>query len=204
MAMTLEARVPMIEEMFGYVFVNKALCAEAIQMAMPEMQVVFDGAYRTIRKNNLLAVVGDISLNHALCKMWYSHTHSTLRQTSTAWTQARNDLASNAALATRGNSLGLGPLIYVTGGYYGPASDKMIATTIEAIIGAIDMDGGEPAVVEAVKHLGFDDHPSLMVTSQLSPLHMKEDIMLLTELICCYSAPLQGGPREILRGGTYS
>ena len=58
--------------------------------------------------------------------------------------------------------MGLGSLILASPGHIGSASHDMVATTFEAIVGAIYLDAGEEAVVKAVKHLGLHVHPSLM------------------------------------------
>jgi ribonuclease-3 len=42
----------------------------------------------------------------------------------------------------------------------------MVATTLEAIIGAIFEDGGDDAVMRVIEHLGFLNHRFLTVTSQ--------------------------------------
>jgi ribonuclease-3 len=42
----------------------------------------------------------------------------------------------------------------------------MVATTLEAIIGAIFEDGGDDAVMRVIEHLGFLKHRFLTVTSQ--------------------------------------
>lgn len=48
-------------------------------------------------------------------------------------------------------------------------SAKMVASTLEAIIGAVHQDGGDTAVLQVIEHLGFLEHPLLMVT--FHPLH---------------------------------
>jgi ribonuclease-3 len=42
----------------------------------------------------------------------------------------------------------------------------MVATTLEAIIGAVFQDGGDQAVTRVIEDLGFFYHPLLTVTSQ--------------------------------------
>jgi ribonuclease-3 len=42
----------------------------------------------------------------------------------------------------------------------------MVATALEAVIGAVFQDGGNEAVTRVIEYLGFFDHPLLTVTSQ--------------------------------------
>jgi hypothetical protein len=84
----------------------------------------------------------------------------------------RNDLVSNKRLATRGRSLGLHELIIKTDGT-GVPSDNMVANTFEAVLGAISMDAGERsfvAVRDALRHMGFFEHPLLARISNLKPI----------------------------------
>jgi dsRNA-specific ribonuclease len=41
------------------------------------------------------------------------------------------------------------------------ATDKMVATGMEAIAGAVYLDGGEGGLKEVMRHLGFDRHQLL-------------------------------------------
>jgi len=59
------------ERILNYVFINKALCVEAIQMAAPQVKVLFNGGRSIIQNNKRLAVLGDSALSFALCKKWY-------------------------------------------------------------------------------------------------------------------------------------
>jgi ribonuclease-3 len=79
------------------------------------------------------------------------------------WTQLRNALISNAALARRSYEIGVDRCVLV--GSNNPAvSGRMVATTMEAIIGAVHQDGGGDAVRLVVEHLELFDHSLLTVT----------------------------------------
>lgn len=60
-----------VEKIFGYVFSDKVLCAEALQMAGPQAEVSIDGKSYSVAKNERLAILGDAVNDHVLCKMWY-------------------------------------------------------------------------------------------------------------------------------------
>jgi ribonuclease-3 len=81
------------------------------------------------------------------------------------WTQLRNESLSNHALARRGYRVDLDKHVIVADGTP-VVSPKTVATTLEAIIGAVYQDGGDEAVERVMRSLGFFDHPLLTVMSQ--------------------------------------
>lgn len=71
----------------------------------------------------------------------------------------RQDLLSNSKLAARGRALALDRCII-----HSPKtqiSDRMIADAMEAVMGAVYLDGGETRLNDVVKHLGLDRHAFL-------------------------------------------
>lgn len=151
------------EHIFDYVFKDKKLCAQALQMMQsPSVTMPVNGRHEDIPHNSRLAVLGDCVLGQTLCKMWFYTTgFNGLPLSKGAWDVARQTVLGNAALHERGDSLGIGELIFANPGTARPFSEKMIAATLQAIFGAIYLDGGEAAVMDAIRHVGFDDHPSL-------------------------------------------
>ncbi|KAH9882272.1 hypothetical protein J1614_001444 [Plenodomus biglobosus] len=158
---TVDRNIAEAERIFNYVWTDKAFCAEAAQMAAPQAALDFNGGCSIIQSNKRLAVLGNSVLSLVLSS----------RQLPVAWDAARQQILSNIGLDQRGRPLGIGDIIITEAGHYGPVSTKMIATTFEAMFGAIYQDGGEAAVIAAVEHLGFHNHPSLMVMFNTSPLH---------------------------------
>lgn len=91
------------------------------------------------------------------------------RQIPARWSAVRLEVLGNKALGDLGRNLGVGPLILVSPGFNEPeATTNMLATTIEAIFGAIDLDGGESAVLETMKYLKLHEHPALTSTPDIS------------------------------------
>jgi ribonuclease-3 len=74
-------------------------------------------------------------------------------------------MISNDALAERGYRHGVDSCIFMANGTRA-RSPKMVAMTLEAIIGAVFQDGGDEAAVRAMEHLGLLDHPYLVVMLQ--------------------------------------
>lgn len=91
-------------------------------------------------------------------------------------------MLGNAELAQRGYNVGIQNCIHTESGYHGRASAKMVATTFEALIGAVYMDGGEEALLPVVEHLDLNQHPLLMVTSNLLLHSCGAEILRLTNM----------------------
>jgi ribonuclease-3 len=60
-----------IEELTGYVFTNKLLCAEALQMGDKSIPLRINGTLHFIDKNDRLESLGDAWADAVLCNMWY-------------------------------------------------------------------------------------------------------------------------------------
>jgi ribonuclease-3 len=71
---TIDTKIAQAEQVLGHVFVNKALCAEAIQMAGPRAMASFNETHQIVYNNKRLAILGDAILTQQLCKMWYRAT----------------------------------------------------------------------------------------------------------------------------------
>jgi ribonuclease-3 len=181
-----EAKATEIESLTGYTFINKRLAVEAVQMATTRIAAVYDNKIDCVIKNTRLSILGDAVLASLLCGIWlntrdrhgeadhfvpillWSLTESDKVLSEAQWTQLRNDLISNAALARRGYEIGIDRVVIV--GSNNPAvSGRMVATTLEAIIGAVHQDGGNDAVNQVIEHLELFDHRLLTVTFR--PLH---------------------------------
>ncbi|KAF2186169.1 hypothetical protein K469DRAFT_542400, partial [Zopfia rhizophila CBS 207.26] len=119
--------IAQLEQIIGYPFTNKLICAEAIQMAGLEHAVVMSGTFHCVAKNQTLAVLGDAVQANPYRLV--------------AWTVLRNHALDNIGLSQRGYELGIQNCIII-GESVVFASKKMIATTFEAIIGAVQEDGG--------------------------------------------------------------
>lgn len=78
----------------------------------------------------------------------------------------QRDLVTNETLATRGFSHGLDVCVIANAGHVGRISDRMMATAVEAIVGAVFKDSGfdNEAVCAVMARLGFFSHPLLAGT----------------------------------------
>jgi ribonuclease-3 len=186
MLLEVGAKAAQVEQLTGYVFTNKLLAAEAVQMAAPQIAVIY-GSFRGLPNNKRLSVLGDAVLAKTLCDLWFTardrwgrykpaislltteFTKSGNLLNTSDWNTLRNDMLSNDNLAQRGYSLGVGSCVFCNEGT--TVSAKMVAGTLQAIVGAVHQDGGDDAVLRVIEHLGFTQHPLLMVTL-LTPLSL--------------------------------
>ncbi|KNG52765.1 ribonuclease [Stemphylium lycopersici] len=161
-----EAKASELEALIGYTFADKCLAAEAVQMEAPHIAVIMDNNFLGLNNNKRLSVLGDAVLAKELSSAWYKARDSHNRVLSQAQSTAlRNETLANTVLADRGYDIGIDKIIITAEGT--PAvSPKMVATTLEAIIGAVHQDGGDEAAHKLMEHLGFFNHTLLMVTSQ--------------------------------------
>ena len=60
-----------MEKITGYIFANKLLCVEALQMVSPKQSVLIDNKHHLVGNNKRLAVLGDLTLDKLLGKLWY-------------------------------------------------------------------------------------------------------------------------------------
>ncbi|KAF1916448.1 ribonuclease III domain-containing protein [Ampelomyces quisqualis] len=161
-----DAAAAHLEAMTGHKFTNKLICAEATQMAGPQVQIVYEGKFHSVPNNKRLAILGNAVLAKVLCTAWFESTPGHI-QSATQWNTLRNSQLSNEGLAQRGYDLGVADCIIMAGGTV-TKTPKMVATTLEAIIGAVLWDGGDDAAAKVIKHLGFLTHELLTVTSKAS------------------------------------
>ncbi|KAJ4128986.1 hypothetical protein NW768_007512 [Fusarium equiseti] len=155
------AKVAECEDIIGYSFESKLLCAEALNAAADSQAVyTMNGFFRRMPKNDRLAVYGDTAVTFYLAGIWLENGLD-----KHCWTSLRNDLISNANLARVGMEHGLHACINANGGTL-RVSPGMVATAVEAILGAMERDGGCDALVRVMAHLGLTQHA--LISSVLS------------------------------------
>ncbi|KAF5618074.1 ribonuclease 3 [Fusarium tjaetaba] len=149
-------KVSECESIIAYEFSSKTLCAEALNRAADwNCLILIDGSTKWMPKNDRLAVYGDSAAAFHLCNLWIKRGLS-----NHCWTTIRGDLISNSNLARIGKERGLDKCINMNGGSR-PPSPAMVATAVEAILGAVQIDGGHEALARVINHLGLTQHALL-------------------------------------------
>ncbi|TVY45196.1 hypothetical protein LOCC1_G004581 [Lachnellula occidentalis] len=128
--------VPEVEKIMNYRCKNPELCWEALQGKQP-------GKYP--EGNKRLAMLGDKTMAHAQLKKWYVSGLNT-----EAGSQIVSSLGANWHLTMRGKQLGLDRLINPGPAQKGLVSDFLVADTMEALVGAVEMDGATKEELEEV------------------------------------------------------
>ncbi|KAH7031870.1 ribonuclease III domain-containing protein [Macrophomina phaseolina] len=143
-----------IEETIGYEFTNTNLMEEAILAAGAS---VSDPAIRGDPKGNKrLALVGDAVIQLVILDKWYWGGSDTATGSNTPQKTAAND-----ALSQQASKVHLCDMIKKNPCQEGDAPRETLASTVEALIGAVWFDcGGRINVIEQVmEKLGlFDNH----------------------------------------------
>ncbi|EXL66158.1 hypothetical protein FOPG_17648 [Fusarium oxysporum f. sp. conglutinans race 2 54008] len=149
-------KVSQCEAIIGYCFNSKVLCAEALNAAADSKSVyILDGILQRMPKNDRLAVYGDSAAAFYLCSIWVQRGLD-----KHCWTMLRHDLISNENLARVGMEYGLHACINVNGGTV-QVTPGMVATAVEAILGAVERDGGHDTLARVMAHLGLTQHALL-------------------------------------------
>ncbi|OAQ98330.1 hypothetical protein LLEC1_08056 [Akanthomyces lecanii] len=167
-----EPLVAQCEQKIGHTFTDKLLSAQSVNNAAGANAFdVFNGKFELIPKNDRLAIYGDSVMASILSKDWY-HGGSD----KAAWTSIRNNVLSNDSLAKTGFDFGLDTCINTHAGTTA-VSKKMMATAVEAILGAVHLDGGDNALRRVMGHLGLisQDDLSVMFKPPFSPLAYRSD-----------------------------
>jgi ribonuclease-3 len=139
-----------IEENLGYRFRNPALLTRALtrrSFADEERQ-----KDRYHEDQEILSTLGDAALRAAFVDLLVRAHYPT----QDAITRARETLERHDALAGIAQQIGIGPAIRLGAGERGRGADEepsVLAETLEAVIGAIYLDGGCEAARHAVMRL---------------------------------------------------
>ncbi|KAH7066186.1 ribonuclease III domain-containing protein [Paraphoma chrysanthemicola] len=162
---TVEQKIAQVEEIVGYSFTDKLLCAEALQTAgLPNNRLTVNGTSHVVNKNDRLAILGNSIMAAILCELWYGYQNDQgSAPTKAQWDTLRLRKLSNAYLGQLGTSLEIDRLIFLNPGM-SHASLAMIATAFEAILGAVYKDAGFnglDAMRIVMNKLGFND-PALL------------------------------------------
>ena len=145
---------------FGYQIRDAALVYEALDTS----------GLRGRQANKRLALVGDNALAIAVVDAWYPTGDRTGRPYNPSWSaqQSSNISAgvcsvflqklSNANLANAAQAIGLGDHLILHPGHFGAVSVATLATSLEAVFGAIYRDcGGDNAIIlTAMSLIGLD------------------------------------------------
>ncbi|KAJ4360667.1 uncharacterized protein N0V89_001233 [Didymosphaeria variabile] len=168
-------------------------------MAAPQSLLMINGQAHQVGANKRLAVLGDAVATQVLCEVWFNDRDQNGKfahwwfvrsvvftndftgnpRTLSAWTLIRQDTLSNGSLASLGNLLGLAVTIIAAPGHEGMPGTVMMATAMEAILGAVYEDGGDAAVRHVMAHIGLNQQ---VVMSKYPYQHLS-GLSLLTNML---------------------
>ncbi|QKX57866.1 uncharacterized protein TRUGW13939_04986, partial [Talaromyces rugulosus] len=146
-------RISSCEAIIGYSFINIALLIQALNMSTASVR--FEDSWIHVPKNDRLAVYGNSVAESYLCRMWMKRA-----LTKGQWTEIRSSVLGNKNLTRVGFENGLDDCVKLNGGTMSVSANSM-ATTVEAIMGAVHLDGGDAALATAMMELGLTEHEYL-------------------------------------------
>lgn len=152
------------EEATGYRVKSRLLFAEALNASKDEVvsTVLLDGRRIVVPDNMRLAIYGDSIIQVFLCKLWLCKGPGSA---SKEWTRICQEVLSNDNLIKVYHKHGLHRCIHLhpkqTAALDSHSKVKPKATLIEAVLGAIHLEGGDAALGRAMKQLGLTSHQCL-------------------------------------------
>ncbi|MCJ1294020.1 hypothetical protein MMC34_005577 [Xylographa carneopallida] len=146
-----------LEVMIHYDFKEPLLAWEALQL--PGNGVSEIGSRQLPDGNKRLAILGDHALDLVLCSEWHKSEMSKGR-----WSKIRVDVSSNSSLHRTGVLFNIGSVLQGNPTNPQPISNVMMATAVEAVIGAVFRDGGLTAVERVMETLGLTIAAAALVT----------------------------------------
>jgi ribonuclease-3 len=146
------SKLHVCEALISYTFTNRLLLLEALNNT--SLPILYNNRYHTLQKNDVLAVLGDTRMDAVLCRWWWD---AEFPRNKGQWSQMRLEKCGNAALVQLGRTTGMDTCVIKNPGTT-VVSDKMVATAVEAVMGAVYLDGGEVALEGVMTGLDFDVH----------------------------------------------
>lgn len=179
-----EAKAAQVERLLDYTFSNKRLAAEALQMAAPQIASLHNNHFASLDNNKRLFVLGEMVLGSQLCSAWFKYRGPHGKEASLLLVGyvAQQDRQAVSCLQHNGPSCAMtssppmpslseATALESTSSSSGPMArlchlQKMVATALGPIIGAVHEDAGDEAVHTIMQRLGFFDHVLLSATLQ--------------------------------------
>ncbi|EEA19944.1 hypothetical protein EYB25_010025 [Talaromyces marneffei] len=152
----MEAKVAACQRIIQYSVTDMRLILEALNMS--GQGLFFQGQWMKLPKNTRLAVYGDSAAAHYMCRRWVE-----MPLTKEQWTGIRKHVLGNSILGRTGIRMGLNYCLNLNPGTT-EVSHDMMATSVEAILGAVHLDGGDQALASVMTALG-------LTSDLLVPLH---------------------------------
>ena len=179
---SLDAKIRLCESILDYTFNDRLLCARALNTT--GNMVVWEDSLRLIPKNQELAIYGDTVLAAKVCRDWLNAGLSKsiaklvkckeLNVTSAeAWTTIIQSIASNTNLPQVGNQAGLDACVNLNAGT-DSVSTATMSTTVEAILGAVYLDGGDNALASVMEKLQLTHEILIQTVTFFSLLPLQE------------------------------
>jgi ribonuclease III len=160
-------QIALCSEIIGYEFKDPDKLVEALNAARFGVAVIYKGVAHNLRRNKFLAIRGDAVIEANLaCKFeeienlvkgrYQSKCNKQNSDMLTIiiedWTAIRKAV-TNEALDIIGRKVGIDKCMNIPPG--AKPSLTMVATAVEAVMGAVHKDGGEKALDAAMKKVGI-------------------------------------------------
>jgi len=158
-----ESKITICESIISYDFSDKLHCAIALNTFATMAPI--QETYQRLPRNDGMAVYGGTVAASCLCRKWLDNDLQ-----KGQWDIIRQSVLGNSNLSTVGFAHNLDRCVNLNPGTL-TVSAKTMATTIQAILGAVHVDGGDAALAQVMASLGLT-HALLEVVTYYSILFL--------------------------------
>ena len=168
-----------LERRFGYVFKDKELLTEALT----HRSFYYESLDKSSSHNERLEFLGDSVLGFVIVEYLFL---SDRKLTESVMAKIKSYLVKESVLSEIADSLSLGEYLRLGKGEEatgGRAKKSLLADTVEALLGAVYLDGGYKKVKEVVLRLFSEKLDAIMHSTEFSDF--KTELQEKTQLLFC-------------------
>ncbi|KAK7906359.1 ribonuclease III domain-containing protein [Apiospora marii] len=171
-------KIARCEGILGYTFKYKPLLAEALTPDGGEVYFLGRGHRCVTHVSSRLAIYGDALMRAYMARQWLRYPPAQATDSNRSWDLTNKDYLCNRSLASVAQKLKLSECIHTNQQSQGLPGAWAQAQTVEALAAAAYLDGGDRALVQVMKLIGYDRvfHGSDSVLSSLERQERKGEV----------------------------
>ncbi|KAK8092723.1 uncharacterized protein PG998_014764 [Apiospora kogelbergensis] len=149
-------KIARCEGILGYTFKYKPLLAEALTPHGGEAYFLSSGHRCVTHASSRLAIYGDALMRAYMARQWLRYPLAQATDSNSSWDLANKHYLCNRSLASAAQTLKLSECMHAKPQAQELPGGWAQAQTIEALAAAAYLDGGDHALVQVMKLIGYD------------------------------------------------